>query len=426
MKKTIALIMILVSSIFLVACKEDKHVSRELVIWAWNQNVIIMEDAIERYKEEVDPDFQARVEPFSQGDIDLKIKAAQQLNNPETLADVILGDSMRMRGYFVMWPELFYDFNDQNISQENLDRYVPSTVEVVTMDDTLFALPFGIAPTYVFAYRPLWEQNEIDDILENGWTWDDYKTYGLTISSRNTEDVYMTAYNLRGDDRLYRTMTSQKGEWFMSSELDVQVGNSNSIQAMTWVNDFYESGVIGHIDSGDYRSMMINGQIAAQIQGFFLGGQLKSVGQDTSGDWILLPLPSWEDNQSSASITGGSYLYVNDFSDENELAADFVSWYTLNTDAVVSALEIGGIYPALTDAYESDFFDQEDEFFGGQKYLKDVAENVSESPAIFASQFNAYNYNQFILGQEAILFNDQNISTKLNEVKSLIEANANS
>ena len=337
----------------------------------------------------------------------------------------VLGDAMRMRGYFDMWPDLFYDFNQTDLTNDELARFVPSTVEIATIGDKLLAMPYGIAPTYVFAYVPLWEQDDIDDISSNGWTWPDYETIGLKIKAANpATTIYMTAYNMRLDDRLYRTMTSQKGEWFMDADLNVQVGNEISIQAMTWVKQFLDSDVVGHVDSGDYRSMMINGQIAAQIQGFFLSGQIKDVGQATSGDWMLLPLPSWEEGESSASITGGSYLYVNNLLKGHDKAADFVKWYTLNADAVVAGLDIGGIFPALLDAYETDYFDTEDAFFGGQKYLKDVAQNVHQAPAIFPSQFNAFNYDAFINAQESILFNQGDLVGMLTEARNAILANA--
>ncbi len=418
--KKIILLFVFAGIIFsLSACGSEPV---DLTIWAWNRNVDILIDAVERYKEEVDSEFNATVLSFSQGDIDTKFMAAKELNNPETMADVILVDSMKLRGYYDMWPEIFETFD---ISDDAAEKFVSSTIEVATINNKLVAMPYGIAPTYVFAYKPLWDTNVINDILENGWTWDDYKTVGLDIISNNTDkDVFMTAYNMRGDDRLYRTMTSQKGEWFMSRDIEVQVGNSNSVQAMSWVKDLYDSGVVGHIDTGDYKSMMINGQIAAQIQGFFLGGQIKSIGEDTSGDWILLPLPSWDENESSASITGGSYLYVNAFSDQTKGAKEFTEWYTLNADALVSGLEIGGIFPALLDAYEHEYFKQEDAFFGNQKYLEQVASNIHEAPAIFASKYNAYNYNQYILGQEDILFNDASIQVTINEVKASILENA--
>jgi len=419
MKKLFLLLIITSIGFSLSACKSEPT---DLTIWAWNRNVDILTDAVERYKEEVDSSFNATILSFSQGDIDTKFKAALELDNPETLADVILVDSMKLRGYYDLWSELFSEFKIKNSESE---KFVSSTIDVATIDGKLIAMPFGIAPTYVFAYKPLWDETDIQEILTNGWTWDDYKTIGLSIIAEHSQDeVYMTAYNMRGDDRLYRTMTSQKGEWFMSENQDVQVGNLISIQAMSKVKDFFDSGVVGHIDTGDYKSLMINGQIAAQIQGFFLGGQIKSIGEDTSGDWILLPLPSWEEGESSASITGGSYLYANAFSNQKKEAQKFIEWYTLNADALVTGLEIGGIFPALRDTYNHEFFSQEDPFFGNQKYLEQVASNIHEAPAIFASKYNSYNYNQFIVGQENILFNDFLIEDTLDDLRDDLQNNA--
>jgi len=418
MKKTILLPLagLLLS---LTACNNQQDI---ITIWAWNQNVAIMEDAISRYKE-IEPSFNGKVESFSQGDIQTKFFAAKQLANPTSLADVMLIDAMNLNVYYDQWSDLFYDFND-DIDETSLELFVPSTIQVSTIDEKLIAMPYGIAPTYVFAYRPLWNQTWLDDILENGWTWDDYKIYGQLIKLQNTtKDVYMTAYNLRIDDRLYRTMTSQKGEWFTDNEGEiVYLANENSIQAMTWVKDYFSSGVLGHVDTGDYRSMMLNGQIAAQIQGFFLGGQLKNVGAHTSGDWVLLPLPSWSEADTSASITGGTYLYVNNMKPNKSKAADFVAWYTTNVDALVSGLSIGGIFPAVVDTYSTDYFAEPDAFFGNQAYLEQVASSVPLAPAIYASKYNAWIYDQYALAQEKILFDDVGLITTLDGLKNDVQA----
>ena len=82
----------------------------------------------------------------------------------------------------------------------------------------------------------------------------------------------MTSFNMRNDDRVYRTMVSQKGQWLMDKELNVQVNNEISIAALTRVKDLYDSNLINHIDTGDYRVLMKNGKVAAQIQGVLLEG----------------------------------------------------------------------------------------------------------------------------------------------------------
>ncbi|TVP96672.1 MAG: extracellular solute-binding protein, partial [Acholeplasmatales bacterium] len=395
MKKLFVVGLLILSFSMFLSCGTQKR--EDITIWAWNRNVFIMEAAIERYRQEVDSTFTATVEPFSQNDIDVKFKAASQLGKADSLADIILGDAMRMRGYYYLWPTLFYDFSQRVEAADNLNLFVPSTIDVVTIGDKLIAMPYGIAPTYVFAYTPLWDPEDISTILAEGWTWGDYLDFGLKIQSENPNlDVYMTAYNMRLDDRLYRTMTSQRGEWFMDADHEVEVANANSVQALTWVQSFFDAGIVGHVDSGDFRSLMIEGRIAAQIQGFFLTGQLKDIGQDTAGDWLLLPLPSWDIEESSASITGGSYLYVNNYSSNANRAADFAIWYTTHVEAVVEGLHIGGIFPANMGAYTTEYFATNDPFFSNQAYLSDVAQNVHQALAIFPSRYNAFNYDAFI------------------------------
>ena len=77
---------------------------------------------------------------------------------------------------------------------------------------------------------------------------------------------------------------------------------------------------------------------------------------EQSGDYKVLPLPRWENDTRSDSITGGSFLYVNAKSSANGDAATFVKWMALEEVNAISALEIGGIYPALIDAYSSEYF----------------------------------------------------------------------
>lgn len=422
-KQSSLIVLTSIIGLFFSSCAETEP--RVLTIWAWNRNTAILENAIQRYKETVDPSFEAQVISFSQNDIDMKIQSAIQLGNGEDLADILLGDAMRIRGYHDRWPELFYDFSKSKITSKELSGFAPASIDLVKEEGKIFALPYGIAPTLVFAYRPLWKPEELDDISQNGWTWEDYKHYGKQIQERNKgKPIFMTAYNLRKDDRLYRTLSSQWGEWFMGSDLIVQVGNNLSLRHMSFVKELYEEKLLGHIDTGDYIPLMAEGQIAAQIQGFFLSGQLKNVAPQSSGKWILLPLPSWDVKSNKNSITGGSYLYVNAFSDQSRRGSDFVHWFSIDQNSSQDKLRTGGIFPAHTSVYSSVEFKKPDDFFGGQIFLHAVAQSVESAPAIYPSRFNTQNYNLFIEAQERILFHGADINTELANVASMISENA--
>jgi len=423
--KKIIFALALLATLTLSACKSNEE-PEVLTIWAWNRNVDIIEDAIERYQ--VDhPDFQAVVVDYGKADINTKISTAAALKDSTDMADIFLGDWIYMRSNYELFPELFTDLSDY-VSSDEIDKFPNFATDVVTdSEGNLFALPFGIGPTVTFGYVPLLNQagvtnEEILDIQQNGWTWDEYYQIGQDVHALG-EDYYMAGYQLANDDRIFRTMSSQKGYWFMDESQIVTVDNQVSQDSLTKLDYFYDNDIIKHIDSGDYKSLMIEGKLAAQIQGFWLSGQIKSLAEDQSGDWRILPCPSWTADTTGASITGGSYLYVNGQSENKSSAIDFIKWLTLEKDNVLRTLEVGGIFPVLSEVYSDDRFVASDDFFGTHNYLEDVSRNVSEALPIYPSKYNGFNYDTYMTAQYEVLFNEKSVADELTAAATTMRNN---
>lgn len=418
----VGLLLISALTLSIIGCKNEDGL---ITIWAWNKNVDILQDAVERYQD-VNPDFNAEVVSYSSGDIDQKFKSAsQQKNGGNYIADILLGDAINMRAYIAQWEDIFVNFAEYGVTEEFQNQFVRSTIDLVKYGDKLYAMPYGIGPTVVFAYIPLWEKTDLEKVRAEGWTWEEYIEIGEKLKQK-LPDCYMSAYNMRSDDRLYRTMVSQLGEWFMDKDLNVQVGNPNSISAMTMIKEMYDTNLIKHFDTGTYQTEMATGKIAAEIHGFSTSGQIKSAAPDMNGNWEILPCPSWTKGGNSASITGGSYLYVNNSisEDKKQNCIDFVKWYTLSDENVLQGLKIGGIYTPYLPAYDTDFFNSStDDYFNGQKVYKDVADYTKSAIAIYPSEFFEYNLSVFTSAQEQILFNGQDIKTQLDIAKNAMNSN---
>jgi len=408
----------LIAVVLLGGCNQKE--TDVLTIWAWNLNVDILEDAVLRYQEE-NPEFEAVVVDFGKADINTKISTASSLKDSSDMADIFLGDWIYMRNNYELFPELFADLS-KYVTSSDLEAFPKFATDVVTNDaGELFALPFGIGPTVTFAYTPLFNEvgitNEmISEIQQNGWTWDEYYSIGEDIHQLNDEN-YMSAYKLSADDRLFRTMSSQKGYWFMDENSNVTITNTVAQDSLSKLDLFFDNDIVKHVDSGDYKSLMIDGKIAAQIQGFWLSGQIKSLAPEQSGDWRILPCPSWTSEDTGASITGGSYLYVNNQSEMKEEAIEFIKWQTTSVDNVLRTLEVGGIFPVLKEVYEDERFLATDEFFGSHNYLLDVSRNVEEAKPIFPSKFNGFNYDTYIEAQYNVLFNNANVLSELEKAE---------
>lgn len=414
----------LIATLLISGCAQKEP--EVLTIWAWNLNVDILEDAVLRYQEE-NTEFEAVVVDFGKIDINTKISAASSFKDSSDMADIFLGDWIYMRKNYELFPELFADLSE-NVTSSELELFPNFAIDVVTNDDgELYALPFGIGPTVTFVYAPLFNEvgisNEmISEIQQNGWTWDEYYSIGEDIHQLNDEN-YMSAYKLSGDDRLFRTMSSQKGYWFMDENSNITVSNQVAQDSLTKLDQFYDNDIVKHVDSGDYKSLMIDGKIAAQIQGFWLSGQIKNLAPEQSGDWRILPCPSWTSEDTGASITGGSYLYVNNQSEMKEEAIEFIKWQTMEVDNVLRTLEVGGIFPVLKEVYEDNRFLATDEFFGTHNYLLDVSRNVEEAKPIYPSKYNAFNYDTYIQAQYNVLFSDEDVLSELVQAATLMNNN---
>ncbi len=422
--KKIIFALALLATLFLGACEQEEE--KVLQIWAWNKSVDVLEDAVIRYQE-INPDFKAEIVDFGKRDINTKISASASLNDSSDMADVILGDWIYMRSNKELFPELFANLGDY-ITEDELNAFPNFAVDVVRDEnDDVFALPFGIGPTVTFVNTKLMNEvgitnAQIEDIQLNGWTWDEYIEIGMALQEIN-EEYYMSAYNLSADDRLFRTMVSQDGYWFMDENQNVTVDNDSSEQALEQLKYMYDNNIVKHVDSGDYKSLMVEGKIAAQIQGFWLSGQIKSLAEDQSGDWRILPCPSASSDTTGASITGGSYLYVNNQSELKEEAIAFIIWQTTEAVNSLRTLEVGGIFPVLSEVYGMDEFASTDDFFGSHNYLSDVARNVNEAKPIYPSEYNGFNYDTYIQTQYYVLFEDNNVLDELMSAASKMREN---
>lgn len=422
MKKLVFAVTVLFASFLIVSCSGTKDDT--LVIWAWNNSVDILRDAVERYQNDVDSSFKAEVVDFSKADINTKISTSSALQDSSDMADIILGDWIYMRSNYELFPELFANLSN-NVTEAQLEAFPDFSTEVVkNADNELYALPFGIGPTVTFVYKPLIDEvvdadTYIQNVRQNGWTWDDYISLGKLLNQENSE-YSMSAYNLSGDDRIFRTLVSQKGYWFMDREQNVTINNQFSQDALNKLSNMYNDNVVTHVDSGDYKSLMVDGKLAAQIQGFWLSGQIKDLAPEQSGDWAILPCPSWDLSEPGDSVTGGSYLYVNNASSHKQEAIDFMIWQTMNVDNVIRALQVGGIFPVLEAAYSDDRFIAEDSYFGNGNYLLDVANIVTSAKPIYPSKYNSFNYDTYISAQYNVLFNDSDVVSELNNAAVLM------
>ena len=107
-------------------------------------------------------------------------------------------------------------------------------------------------------------------------------------------------------------------------------------------------------------------------------------GEGQSGKWGVAPIPRLDiEGGTNASNEGGSSWFVLDKAANKDAAIDFLaSTFGNSTELYEKFLsECGGVGSYLP-AYESDVFNQEVEFFGGQQIYSLFANWLPEVPSI--------------------------------------------
>ena len=142
-----------------------------------------------------------------------------------------------------------------------------------------------------------------------------------------------------------------------------------------------DAGILYEAESTEGRAGALNnGTVASVVNAPWFMSSLKQA-EDQSGLWRAARIPRFADIPESinASNVGGSSWYVLENSEVKDEAIDFLKqvWQG-DTDFYDTIMLNQGAMGSYIDAYETDVYDAEDEFFGGQKINALFAEVLPE------------------------------------------------
>ncbi len=384
-KKSFSFIAILMAfALVLAACSGGSGESKEgankegdnkLTAWAWNVNVPVLEAAAEKFKEE-NPDFELEVVEIGTADVYSKLTTGLQAGG-KGLPDIVLMEDDRVQGYLNNFPDSFVNLSEKGFD-EHADKFPEYKKHLVTKDDAIYGFPFDGGPTGVFYRTDYFEQAGIK--AEDIKTWDDYIEAGKTIKEKVGVD--MLGLDLNGDDGLYRMMLNEQGTFYFDDKSDINFTSEESKKAMEVQKKLKEAGVVKSTVGWDaWVSAMAEGDVATAPSGAWLYGSLTQQAADTKGKWGVMLLPAFEEGGNRASNLGGSNYMLTSAGDNQDLAYDFMEFFSTNDEMQVEAMN-GGLFPSLNTVYDEPVFTEGVEFFGGQPIWTTFADEMENIPGV--------------------------------------------
>lgn len=120
-----------------------------------------------------------------------------------------------------------------------------------------------------------------------------------------------------------------------------------------------------------------DGKLASFVSADWYDALLEGNAPNTSGKWMTTLMPQWTAGKKAAANWGGSSVAVLQGSRHPVQAMEFAHWFATNVGAVNESIELGGGWPALTDAFHKTVLSKKSKFFGGSVY--NSAFNVADA-----------------------------------------------
>lgn len=352
---------------------------QKVVAWCWDQafNGQALKIAEELYKKE-HPGFTLEIIDLSKTDLEQKLTTNLASGVTDSLPDFILVNDTNAQKYVESYPGTFADLTNA----VDYSKFASYKVGSVTSNNVIYGIPFDVGVTGMF-YRTdyLEEAGFTADDLQN-ITWDRYIEIGEQIKEKTGK--YMCTIN-PNDEAVTSIMLQSAGSWYITGD---NKGNFTNNPVMTETMNVYkglsDSGIAKPVTGwSEFVSSFNNGDVATVVSGVW---QIATImdGEGQSGKWGVAPIPRLDiEGGTNASNEGGSSWFVLDKAANKEAAIDFLaSTFGNSTELYEEFLTQCGGVGSYLPAYESDVFNQEVEFFGGQQIYSLFADWLPQVPSI--------------------------------------------
>lgn len=264
------------------------------------------------------------------------------------------------------------------ISSDVKSDFVSGKWEAISSGGSTYAIPWDIGPVGVFYRRDTYEEHGIDPT--SIVTWDQYIEEGKKLP----DGVYMGNMPPNDYDGVWRMQFRQLGGKPFTDDGKVNIHSDKSVKVAQNMKKMVDAGVVNNVESwgSEWFNLYGNGDIASLPAGAWMEGTLKDSLPKTSGNWGVYKLPAYEKGGNHATNWGGSNLCLPSQTDSDRAARawDYMEWAMTSSEMQNKIYKNFGIFPAYKPAYESDLYNKEVEFFGGQKIRQTFVELASNVP----------------------------------------------
>lgn len=354
------------------------NAQEEVTVWAWDPafNIRALEVARDIYLEE-NPDFNLNIVENAQDDIVSKLNTSLSSGVMVGLPNIVLIEDYRAQSFLQSYPDAFFPLTDFF----NVEDFAEYKVTATSLNGVSYGVPFDTGVTGLYVRVDLLEEAGLTVEDVTNISWNELQEVGQAIY--DATGVKLLSMDLN-DLGLLRAMINGSGSWYTEDDgVTPNITNNDALkEAFATFKSMYEADLVNvHNDWAQMLQAFNTGVVATVPQGNWITPSITAA-EEQSGQWAVVPWPRQDiEGSVNASNLGGSSFYVLNV-DGKEAAAEFIGATVGGNEEFYRTImtEIGalGTYLPLleTDAYEI-----ESEFFGGQTIYADFAEWAGQIPS---------------------------------------------
>jgi lactose/L-arabinose transport system substrate-binding protein len=277
-----------------------------------------------------------------------------------------------------------------------------------TLKGHVYAFPWDAGPMGLFYRRSVFKSAGINPASIH--TWNDFYKAGLKLKKLGIP-IWLQS-KAQNDARFFEDLLWQRGLGYVDGKGHVVLDKNPKVLAtLQFLGKMWQAGILG--DQAEWTdpwyASINDGKVATLPMAVWMGTFLKSwLAPKTSGDWGVIPLPSWTAKGAHTANDGGSALAIFKSSSNFNAAWQYVQWHLGRADVQAHMYQQTDIFPSLESAWRSPYMRQADAYYGGEKQRQTFEALAKQIPVayIYSSDYEQMDslmsseLQKFALGKE--------------------------
>jgi lactose/L-arabinose transport system substrate-binding protein len=352
----------------------------DVTVWCWAPefNGAAMNEAIARYTA-THKDVNIKVVDFAKADLEQKLQTQLASGQTEGLPDIVLIEDYGAKKYLLSFPGAFEPLT----GKIDYTQFADYKVQLATVDDKTYSLPFDSGVTGLFYRSDLLEQAGYKAADLQDITWDQMIEIGKAVKAKTGKPMFSIDMN---DAGAIRMMLQSAGSWYFKADGTANIKDNPVFKAAltTWVKMLQTPDLYKQVSGwGDYTGAFNNGDVAGVFTGVWMTGGIK--GDNMSGKWAVAPLPKLAgvDGATHYSNLGGSSWYVLSSAPSKDAAIDFLKTeWASDVDFYQKILVGQGAFSSYLPARTGEAYSAKDDYFGGQAVWASFSDWQAKIPGV--------------------------------------------